>query len=354
MKKINKETPTSYPNYSKPFRGLPPEIRLEIWGHLALNLTIIDQGAKKLAEATKTPPEDRYAFDHKLRRYEEKYCTKPWIPTQSPHVNLLLVNKQVNEEYRSSLAKPDITLNLLYVHLWPGPIGFSLNNGAAGWVHRGVATVGDLVLTQLAGNFSFEDSCARVAMINYRPFRDKEGRYSVCQLLKYIASDEGSKQFPSVRTVNYMIDYRDIIRFKFDHEEWNRKENGGRWYTASRPSWYWVRGLSITPSHSSRGRNGIQQAGERLDSQYYLDALIVDGYIDRFEIQLLNVPDHQKHLVNVEPFEPDLASSPLKDRLVMEVRWEYIGTKRWNGYLSLRKRRHSQLGGDATDQQMED
>lgn len=345
-KKIKRQVSTSDSNYSKPFRNLPPEIRLEIWRHVPMNLTIINEGAKKLAEATKLPPEDRYAFDHKLRRYEEKYCSKRWATSAGLPINLLLVNKQVEGEYLSIVTKSDITLNLLYVHLQLTDVGFIVDGGQL--LRDIVEGREDHVLTRMIGNQP-NNPCGRITTINYRPFKDREGRTSVCQLLRYIASEHGTRHFSALKTINYLIDFREIIRFKLDHGAWDRKANGGRWYTASRPSWYWTRGLSI---YTYR-RFTLPPGEGQFDAQNRLDYLIADGHIDRFEIQLLNVPDHQKHLVNVGPFEPDLTSSPFRDELAMEVRWEYIGTKRWNGYLTLKRDRRANTGGNAIDQQEE-
>lgn len=151
-----------------------------------------------------------------------------------------------------------------------------------------------------------------------------------------------------MRTVNYVIDFCDLVTFKSGVGGWKAWEHSGNSFTASRPSLYWSRGLSIITYNTDRERRAAARYGEPLGPQQHipvrLDELIVGGYLDRFEIRLLNVPDHQKHLADIKPFEPDYGRSSLKDKLIMGTRWEYVGDKRWNGFASLEKRISADTG----------
>lgn len=312
-------------NYSKPYRGLPLEIRQEIWRHCIGEITVIDRVAEMLAKETTSALDKTWSWNEfplkSAQLHEFGIDTSELYLIKGP--SLFAVNTQVREESLHIRHQLRYSLNLAYVHIrtsgGPSVPNYCDQKGRIS-KHRPW-----LPLHHLLDGFS-ATVLNNITTIDYRPLRDDSAYNSACAILDLVGSaSPHPRLLPNLKTINYIIDFKDIIKFKSDKRWFNARPHGKR-FSTTRPMLFWQDNMRFL----SRGKTPIH--GFRASP----DRMIASrASIDRFAIQLLNVPNSEKSPVENTPFARDFHNYDYADGVDAEITWEQAETGHWKAQYSV-------------------
>lgn len=335
-----------YPNYHKPYRGLPPEIRIQIWQWcLDRHWLVRDVLAKYIADKPQyrkvpTMTERRWQGqsskhfskkDFLAMGYDRSWAHNklftPLIAGGSGHWHIRALDQRTASEIKDVLRAAPITLNLEYMDL-------GINTGltdAEFWGHFSMgftrrASQRHRNRYELREIFYFVPShiLTNITVLNYRPYRDERTRASIFILLTHITDAHGLNK---LRELNLIIDSRDL-RLLTENCPDQEQTGNGMVDTRGRPSQYWATDNGYFTLYYGGDIDWLTEedvAGDFHSLEYVLFA----QWFRRFSIHVGHLTETQRTIMSRRPFGFHVPQSWVDHGFSATTRWEKV-RRQWN------------------------